>query len=393
MEDTVVLKFGGSSVKDHDHLRAVAKRIIEKKEMVKNVVVTVSAMGDTTDELIEKAKKIDNNPSKREMDQLLVTGEQITIALLAMMIQSLGHDAISLTGQQAGFVTYGHHGRQKIDNINPKRVIRGLKENKIVIVAGFQGINDIGDQTTLGRGGSDTSAVALAAKLNCPCEIYTDVDGIYTVDPRIFPDAKRNDYLSYEEVMEMASLGAGVIASRAVELAYRYKVPLYIGRSTGKSIGTRIEESRLEKNTITNISVLKNILLVDLKSDHLKNKSAHVFKELAGADVNIDVISLNSNTNNQNIYFTTTEESKNDIELLFKEEEIEANFQEGIVKVSVIGDAMRNQSGIAARAFGVLVDNHIDFYQVSTSEISISFLIDGKNEATAVRGLAREFNL
>lgn len=228
----VVMKFGGSSVANAEKIMNVARILVKRKRDLNNVVCVVSAMGDTTDELIEKARGISSRPSKREMDALLSTGELVSSSLLAMAVESLGEKAISLSGAQAGFKTYGRYGFSKISDVDTSYIEDKLRENYIVIVAGFQGINEIGDTTTLGRGGSDTSAVAIASKLKCDCEIYTDVEGIYTVDPRFYKDAKKLSHISYEETMEMAHLGAKVIDPRAVELAQKYNVRLYIALNT-----------------------------------------------------------------------------------------------------------------------------------------------------------------
>ncbi|EET88484.1 aspartate kinase [Clostridium carboxidivorans P7] len=232
---TIVQKYGGTSVGTIDKIKAVAKKVIERKKEGNDIVVVVSAMGKTTDKLIDMAKQISDNPNKREMDMLISTGEQVTIALLSMVFQESGYDSVSLTGFQAGIKTGGVHTKNRIFDIEIQNVENHLKDGKIVVVAGFQGMNENGDITTLGRGGSDTTAVALAAKLNCTCEIYTDVDGIYGVDPRVWPNAKKLDYISYEEMMEMASLGAGVMETRAVEIGCKYKIPIYVASTHGNT--------------------------------------------------------------------------------------------------------------------------------------------------------------
>lgn len=392
----IVLKFGGSSVKDIEHIQRVADLIIEKKNVCGNVVVVVSAMGDTTDDLLEKAHAIDKNPGRREMDQLLATGEIISISLLAMALEKKGCKAISLTGFQAGFQTYGSYGKNKIHDIDTVRIERHLNEGFIVIVAGFQGMNDNGDVTTLGRGGSDTSAVALASKLKAPCEIYTDVAGVYTVDPRIRPQAKKLDKISFEEAMEIANLGAKVIDPRAVELAKRYNVSLYIALNTGRIPGTYITDGgeEVERSTISNVSVLNEVLLVNLRiKQGEKVKITEFFLALARQDINVDVISQNSLENETLISFTSVPDRKYDIEAILNEMGISHEFIETVSKVSVIGDAMRSQPGVAARVFNLFLANNIDFYQVSTSEISISYIIDSDIVQDVIKLLAKEFVL
>ena len=395
--NTIVLKYGGSSVADIDKINSVADRIIEKKNIYKNVVTVVSAMGKSTDTLLDMANQLSENPIKRELDVLLSTGEQTTISLLTIAINAKGYKAISLTGQQAGFLTWGPHTKNRIEDVDTTRVEKYLKEGYIVIVAGFQGVNEIGGITTLGRGGSDTSAVALAAKLKCPCEIYTDVEGIFTVDPRIHKEAKKLDNLSYEETMEMAYLGAGIIEPRSVEMAWKYGVKLYIGLNTGKVLGTYITEEgdKLEKNVINNISIIDDILLVNIYLDNnSRYTTSEIFADLANNNVNVDVISQNIIKNDKkSVSFTTTLDNKTVIKEIFKDNDIEYNFIDNVIKLSIIGNAMRNQPGVASQVFSTFIDNNIDFYQVSTSEISISYIIDSKYKNKVVKILAKEFNL
>src|SRR5699024_1065831 len=362
-----------------------------------NVVTVVSAMGKSTDTLLDMANQLSENPIKRELDVLLSTGEQTTISLLTIAINAKGYKAISLTGQQAGFLTWGPHTKNRIEDVDTTRVEKYLKEGYIVIVAGFQGVNEICDITTLGRGGSDTSAVALAAKLKCPCEIYTDVEGIFTVDPRIHKEAKKLDNLSYEETMEMAYLGAGIIEPRSVEMAWKYGVKLYIGLNTGKVLGTYITEEgdKLEKNVINNISIIDDILLVNIYLDNnSRYTTSEIFADLANNNVNVDVISQNIIKNDKkSVSFTTTLDNKTVIKEIFKDNDIEYNFIDNVIKLSIIGNAMRNQPGVASQVFSTFIDNNIDFYQVSTSEISISYIIDSKYKNKVVKILAKEFNL
>lgn len=383
----LLVKFGGSSVADKEKIESVAKIL---KELAKNnrIVCVVSAMGDTTDELIEKAKSINKNPNKRELDALLSSGEIISYSLLAMALENIGQKAISLSGLQAGFKTYGKYGFSKILDIDTKRIDEELDHGKVVVVAGFQGVNEENDITTLGRGGSDTSAVALAAKLKAACKIFTDVDGIYSVDPRFYPAAKKLDQISYEETMEMAHLGAKVIDPRAVEMAQKYGVELEIALNTGKVKGTIISEGdNLEKSIITSVSAVDEILLVNKELNNFK--ISELFAKLADRGINIDVINQTEIGEKSYVSFTSTLDEKENIKAIADDFE----FIENVSKVSVIGNAMRNETGVAARIFGVLNDNKIKFYQVSTSEISVSIIVDTKIKDQVMKVLIEEFNL
>lgn len=383
----LLVKFGGSSVADKEKIESVAKIL---KELAKNnrLVCVVSAMGDTTDELIEKAKSINKNPNKRELDALLSSGEIISSSLLAMALENIGQKAISLSGLQAGFKTYGKHGFSKILDIDTKRIEEELDQGKVVVVAGFQGVNEENDITTLGRGGSDTSAVALAAKLKAACKIFTDVDGIYSVDPRFYPAAKKLDQISYEETMEMAHLGAKVIDPRAVEMAQKYGVELEIALNTGRVKGTIISEGdNLEKSIITSVSAVDEILLVNKELNNFK--ISELFAKLADRGINIDVINQTEVGEKSYVSFTSTLDEKENIKAIADDFE----FIENVSKVSVIGNAMRNETGVAARIFGVLNDNKIKFYQVSTSEISVSIIVDTKIKDQVMKVLIEEFNL
>ncbi|WP_138160554.1 aspartate kinase [Peptoniphilus catoniae] len=386
---TKVMKFGGSSLSTSEKIKNVAKILVRKKGDLNNIVCVVSAMGDTTDNLIALAKSLSSKPDRREMDQLLATGETISISLLAMAIEELGEKAISLTGPQAGFQVKGRYGFGKIVDVKTDYLEKKLAEGYIVIVAGFQGLNAIGDIMTLGRGGSDTSAVALAAKLKCDCEIYTDVAGVYTVDPRIHKTARKLEHLSYLETMEMAHLGAKVIDPRAVEIAQKYGVRLYIALNTANVMGTYIDkEQNVEQSIISNISIQDNILLVDKKLSEGESIS-DLFSKLAGKDINIDVISQRVIGDDNYISFTSLIDEKD----LISEISEDFSFRENVSKVSIIGNGMRNQPGVAAKVFSLFNANKIDFYQVSTSEISISYIIDTKNKEKVIKLLVKEFDL
>lgn len=395
----LVHKYGGTSVGTTERIKHIAKRVILEKEKGNDMVVVVSAMGKTTDHLVEMSKEIAINPNKREMDLILSTGEQVSIALLSMAFQEFGYDAIALTGFQAGIKTYGPHTKNKILDIDDEKIKNYLKEGKVVVVAGFQGVNENGDITTLGRGGSDTTAVAIAAKLGCPCHIYTDVDGIYSVDPRLYKEAKKLDVISYEEMMEMASLGAGVMEPRAIEIGCKYNIPIYVASSINDVGGTYIKEydEKMEGNVVTGLSVCDDILMVTVS--HILYNLDHVatlFEKLAIENVNVDMISQTAPVDGYiNVSFTAPKDDLFVIEKVMGDLEgrVEISIEDEITKISVVGIGMRNQSGVSGRLFRILADNEISFRQVTTSEISISYTIDKKDKEKAVRALSNELNL
>lgn len=395
----LVHKYGGTSVGTTERIKHIAKRVILEKKKGNDMVVVVSAMGKTTDYLVEMSKEIAINPNKREMDLILSTGEQVSIALLSMAFQEFGYDAIALTGFQAGIKTYGPHTKNKILDIDDEKIKNYLKEGKVVVVAGFQGVNENGDITTLGRGGSDTTAVAIAAKLGCPCHIYTDVDGIYSVDPRLYKEAKKLDVISYEEMMEMASLGAGVMEPRAIEIGCKYNIPIYVASSINDVGGTYIKEydEKMEGNIVTGLSVCDDILMVTVS--HILYNLDHVatlFEKLAIENVNVDMISQTAPVDGYiNVSFTAPKDDLFIIEKVMRDLEgkVEISIENEITKISVVGIGMRNQSGVSGRLFRILADNEISFRQVTTSEISISYTIDKKDKEKAVRALSNELNL
>ena len=395
----LVHKYGGTSVGTTERIKHIAKRVILEKEKGNDMVVVVSAMGKTTDHLVEMSKEIAINPNKREMDLILSTGEQVSIALLSMAFQEFGYDAIALTGFQAGIKTYGPHTKNKILDIDDEKIKNYLKEGKVVVVAGFHGVNENGDITTLGRGGSDTTAVAIAAKLGCPCHIYTDVDGIYSVDPRLYKEAKKLDVISYEEMMEMASLGAGVMEPRAIEIGCKYNIPIYVASSINDVGGTYIKEydEKMEGNIVTGLSVCDDILMVTVS--HILYNLDHVatlFEKLAIENVNVDMISQTAPVDGYiNVSFTAPKDDLFIIEKVMRDLEgkVEISIENEITKISVVGIGMRNQSGVSGRLFRILADNGISFRQVTTSEISISYTIDKKDKEKAVRALSNELNL
>lgn len=398
----VVQKYGGSSLATTAKIRLVAERVAKRKDEGDQLVVVLSAMGKTTDALIGMAKELSEMPAKRELDMLMSTGEQVSISLMSMLLNDMGYDSVALTGFQAGIMTEGFHTKARISDIEIENVKRHLKKDKIVVVAGFQGINEYGDITTLGRGGSDTTAVALAAKLQCTCEIYTDVDGIYTVDPRLFPTARKLDSISYEEMLEMASLGSGVMETRSVEIGQRYDVPIYVALSSEDWPGTTIKEcdATMENKLITGLSVSDKDLMVTINHVpyDIKNISM-IFDALAEMDINIDMISQTAPSHGLvNLSFTapkTDEDLIMDImgKMQNKFEGVELEIEKDITKLSVVGIGMRSQSGVAAKMFRVFADNNIQFKQVTTSEIRISYVINTEDKQKAIDAVAKEFNL
>lgn len=399
---TIVQKYGGSSLSSVEKIKSVAKRVISEKEKGNDVVVVVSAMGKTTDHLVNLSKEISQNTNKRDMDVLLSTGEQISIALLSMAIHALGYDAISFTGFQAGIKTDGIHTKNKIVDIEIEKIKGHLKEGKIVVVAGFQGVNENGDITTLGRGGSDTTAVALAAKLGCECDIYTDVDGIYSVDPRVYPKSKKLKNISYQEMIAMASLGAGVMETRAVEIGYKYNVPIYVASSSEYILGTYIKEyeKEMEEQIIKGIAMNDNILMITIENVLLNsNNIARIIEKLSEENVNIDMISQSAPQNGHvSLSFTVCKDDLNSIykvmdEIISETEEIKIDIQSNITKLSVVGLGMMNQSDMLGKMFRVLSNNNIEFKQFTTSEISVSYTLENKDKERAVEILAKEFNL
>lgn len=399
----VVLKYGGSSVATIDKIKAIAEYIIKlKKTKYDEIVVVASAMGKTTNKLIALAKDISEVPDQRELDSLLSTGEQQTVSLISMAINSMGSDAVSLTGSQAHIQTTGVHTKSKINSINTDKIKSYLNEDKIVVVAGFQGINEHGDITTLGRGGSDTSAVALAATLKCECKIYTDVDGIYSVDPRIHPDAKFIEQLSYEEMMEMSNLGAGVMETRAVEIGKKYNVPIFVGKSLSESGGTYIMNTinDLEEKLVTGISVTKEIIITRiLNIGYSTEKIAKIFSIVDAGGLNVNMITQNMTKDcHVDLSFSCNSDEKHLLEQVINKvkkniPEAEVDYNDNLGMISIIGVGMINNSGIAGRFFSSLSRADVNFYQVTTSEISVSSSIDRELVEVAVKAVAKEFNL
>ncbi|MFA5843886.1 MAG: aspartate kinase [Coriobacteriia bacterium] len=399
----VVQKYGGSSVGTTDRILAVARRLIEAKERGDRVVAVVSAMGDVTDELLELAGAISSMPPEREMDMLLATGEQVTIALLAMAIHSLGHEAISLTGAQAGIVSDASHTKARIQAVRADRVLEALDDGRIVIVAGFQGLTEDGEITTLGRGGSDTTAVAVAAGLSADvCEIYTDVDGVYTADPRIVATARKLERVSYEEMLEMAATGARVLQLRSVEFARNHGVTIHVRSSFNKEPGTIVKEAdgSMEEAIISGVTHDTSEAKVTVRDvPDRPGVAADVFTRLAEHNVNVDMIIQNvSEDGTTDISFTTPKEdlvrARRAVELTVAE--IGArdwSVDESIAKVSLVGAGMKTHPGVAAKMFQTLADAGVNLDMISTSSIRISCVIAGDMVEAAVRALHAAFGL
>src|SRR5690554_1568700 len=397
-----VLKFGGSSVQSIEYMKKVAKVIIEKKKNYDELVVVLSAMGKTTNQLLGMAKEITKYPNKRDVDLLISTGEIVSIALLSIMLNDLGYPSIALTGEKAGILTKGTHTKNKISDIDIRRVESHIKAGNIVIVAGFQGFNKDGEVTTLGRGGSDTTAVALAAKLQAICEIYTDVAGIYGVDPRLYPEANKLIQIDYEEMKEMAFLGASVMEPRSIDIAQNYGVPIYVTSVQNPLEGTYIKEYKqtMEEKKITGIAVTDKVIMVSIRRIPYDTKvTAKLFKDLALNEVNIDVINQNPSVGGfVNIAFTAHADDLDAVnEVLDQFEKMNPNIHilkvNDVVKVSIVGSAMRTQSGIAAEVFELFAQNDLEVKLVTTSEISISYTFDRKVKTQVVSLLSRHFNL
>ncbi len=397
----VVQKYGGTSVGDVERIENVTNRVAKAREAGNDVVVVVSAMSGETNKLIGYANHFTKEPAKKEMDMLLSSGERVTAALLSIALQARGYDAVAMTGRGAGIVTDDTHTYARIESIDPATMQNAIKEGKIVIVAGFQGINKNGSVTTLGRGGSDLSAVALAGALKADqCEIYSDVDGIYTTDPRIEPNAKKLDVISYDEMLEMSSLGAKVLQSRSVELAKKLNVKLYAKSSFSDNEGTLItkESNSMEEVLVSGVVLDKNQARVTLRgvSDR-PGIASEIFTMLAEANINVDMIIQNMATDGlTNLGFTVPQSEHENAKKLMEsfDHDIEGmDFDEHVCKVSVVGVGMKSHSGVAATAFTVLADSNINIQMISTSEIKVSMVIDEKYGELAIRALHEAYGL
>ena len=402
----IVKKFGGSSVGSTEKIMNVAKRIIEEKKPGDQIVMVVSAMGDTTDDLIELAKGINSNPYQysREMDMLLTTGEQVSISLLTMAFKSLGQKAISLTGSMVGMRTNSVHTKGKIVDIKPSRVRKELEKGKIVVVAGFQGADEKGDPVTLGRGGSDTSAVALAGALKADaCEIYTDVDGVYSADPRLVPDARKMKEITYDEMLEMARLGAGVMQPRSVEMGMYFNIPIHVRSTFTNKPGTMIREAYTmeEKDfLIRGVAHDSNVAKVAVLGVPNDPGVAHaIFSALSEKNIAVDMIVQsirNIEKNVTDMVFTITQDDLAEAKKIVdgvaeKLHAVAVLIAEDVAKVSIVGAGMLGNPGIATRMFGALADAKVNIDAISTSEISISCLIKGSQLKEAANAIHKEF--
>ena len=397
----IVQKFGGSSVADANKLRNVARIITDTYQRGNDVVVVLSAQGDTTDDLIEKAKELNPHASKREMDMLLSTGEQISISLCAMCIESMGYQAISLTGWQAGMLTDSSYSNARIKRVRTERIQKELDKRKIVLVAGFQGINKYDDITTLGRGGSDTSAVALAAALHADlCQIYTDVDGVYTADPRSVTGAKKLEEITFDEMLELASLGAQVLHNRSVEMAKRYNVNLEVLSSFSGNPGTKVKEvvKTMEKTHVSGVAKDKNvarIALVGLADQ--PGIAFKIFSLLAKENINVDIIIQSiGRDGSKDISFTVARgDSQRAREVMEENKEVigckSVELNDQIAKISVVGAGMANNAGVACKMFEALFSAGININMISTSEIKVSVLVDERDAERAVQAVHDRF--
>lgn len=397
----VVEKYGGSSVADVDKIKLIASHIATMKKAGHNVVVVASAMGKTTNKLLDLASQIGDDVNERELDSLLSTGEQRTITLLAMAMHAQGVDAISMTGYQAGFITSANHAHARIKDIDIHHLKTHLDDGKVVVVAGFQGATEHGEITTLGRGGSDTTAVALAAKLGYECHIYTDVNGVYTIDPRLYPGAKRLPVISYNEMMQMACLGSGVLETRSVELASKYNVRLFLGKALedDKSKGTYIMEKTksLEDMPITGISIKEDYAI--MRVNDLPNDGkflGELFDLIAELDVNLDTISQQL-THDGKVNFSFYCNKKQSEIILKHIDRLKGTYPIsrllGFVKLSIVGVGISTHSGIAANVLRTLNKHDIRYYMITSSEISISLTIEEKDKQKAIDVLGHAFDL
>jgi aspartate kinase len=400
----IIQKYGGTSVGNPERIKNVAKRVVRTKEEGHDVVVVLSAMSGETDKLINLANQVSENPDPREMDMLVSTGERVTIALLAMAIQSLGYKAQSFTGRQAGIISDRVHTKARIERISGERVKQAIKEGKIAVVAGFQGISETSDDvTTLGRGGSDLSAVAVAAALKADlCDIYTDVDGVYTTDPNMVPQARKLDKISYDEMLELASLGAKVLQTRSVEFAKKYNVPVRVLSSFNDNPGTLVtkEDSDMEKVVVSGVAYDKNQVKVTVTGVPDKpGVAAQIFNEISTNNIIVDMIIQNIGEGGlTDMSFTVPKTDSRKISELMKKVVAEigakgVTVKEDIAKISIVGVGMRSHSGVAARMFSAMAKEGINIMMISTSEIKISIVIDAKYTELAVRVLHETFEM
>ena len=396
----IVRKFGGTSVRDAERLRNVAEIVTDTYQQGNDVVVVVSAQGDTTDDLIAKAEEVNPRASKREMDMLLSSGEQISAALLAMTIEGMGFPVVSLLGWQAGFDTTTDYSNARIKKVNPARIRQELDKRRIVVVTGFQGVNRFGDMTTLGRGGSDTSAVAIAASMHADlCQIFTDVDGVYTADPRKIPGAIKLETISYDEMLELATLGAQVLHNRSVEMAKKYNIELEVLSSLTRRRGTIVkEESKVEKMLISGVAKDDNIARISIIGVPDKPGLAFkIFSKLASKRINVDIILQSIGRNGTKDISFTVEKSKLEDAIALLQENAEkwgaSNIvsDDNVTKVSIVGAGMESHPGVAAEMFEALFSRSVNIQMISTSEIKISVLLNKADGERAVEAIHEKF--
>ena len=399
----LVQKFGGSSVANPERIKRVAERVIATKRQGADVVVVVSALGDTTDELIDLASQVTQQPAERELDMLMATGEQVSVALLAMAIHEQGEDAVSFTGAQVGILTDGTHTKARLVDVNVNRIVQELAKGRIVIVAGFQGVNLQQDITTLGRGGSDLTAVALAKALKADeCEIFTDVEGVFTADPRLVPQARKLERISYDEMLELASLGAQVMQARSIFVAKRFGVPIHVRSSFSLREGTMIQETSkaMEDMVVSGVTLQKDEAKVTVRDVPDKpGMAAQIFRELAEHHINVDMIVQNvSREGSTDVSFTVV---KSDLPSTLRVTRSvshrigagEVTTDEGVAKISIVGIGMRSHSGIAARMFEAMARERINIEMISTSEIKISVIVRKQHAERAVQVIHKAFAL
>ena len=398
----IVKKFGGSSVKDKEHIFNVAERCVEEYKKGNDVIVVLSAMGDTTDELIAKAKDINPNASRREMDMLLTTGEQVSVSLMAMAIATFGVPTVSLNAFQVGMHSTSAYGNARFKKVDTDRIEHELEYRKIVIITGFQGINKYEDYATLGRGGSDTTAVAIAAALHADsCEIYTDVDGVYTADPRIVPNARKLEQISYDEMLELASLGAKVLHNRSVEMAKKYGVQLVVRSSLNRSEGTVVKEvAKMEKMLISGVASDKNTSRVSVIGVNDKPGVAFkIFNTLAKKGINVDIILQSvGRAGTKDISFTVAQDDLDETLRTLEENKDALTIQEithkdNVAKISIVGAGMMSNPGVAAKMFEALFNARVNINMISTSEVRITVLIDENDVERAMIAVHDRFGL
>jgi aspartate kinase len=384
-----------------DKIKNIAKYLKKRVDQEEQLVVVVSAMGKTTDHLVDQSKEITNNPNETDLAMLLTSGEQQTISFLSMALNDLSVPAKALTGYQAGIATVGRHMKSRISSIDTELFKKLFHRYDVLVVAGFQGFNEVGELTTLGRGGSDTTAVALASALNLPCEIYSDVTGIYSTDPSVYPEATLHKYISYDDMMEMSALGAGVLETRSVEIAKNYDIPLYLGKTLSEQKGTWVinSDDMLERKAVSGVALDNNVLHVQV---HYPKYDSYLFHDilvhLEREDVSIDMISEIHTHEGFQFTFTTKETEKYLIQQSFASLEeaypgLEVTLADRYSKISLVGSGMRDISRVVSKALRTLIKGEISFYQVTTSEVSVSFIVKNEEKEKVTKLLCQAFNL